>query len=216
MTEKIALVTGASRGFGFAAAAALGARGVHVIALARTTGGLEDLDDVITQAGGSATLVPLDVTDDDGLARACRAIFDRWGGVDVLVHAAIFAGPLSPAAHVPLKDWDRMLAVNARATQRLIAMVEPLLKAKGGTAVLPVDDRAGQTFFGGYGATKAAQQALWSSWAAEAVPGGPRVTSFAPNPMPTALRGRFFPGEDRALLAAPADEAARLLAQLDL
>jgi NAD(P)-dependent dehydrogenase (short-subunit alcohol dehydrogenase family) len=210
MTEKTALITGASRGFGFATAAALAARGYHVIALARTTGGLEDLDDAIKAQGGHATLVPLDLCDDQGLARAARAIYDRWGGLDIVVHAAIFAGPLSPTAHIPEKDWDRMLAVNVRATQRLITMVEPLLQARGGTAVLPTDVRAGKPFFGGYGATKAAQQALWDSWAAETATAGHRVTTFAPQPMPTALRARFFPGEDRANLAAPALEAGRL------
>ena len=214
MTEKTALITGASRGFGFAAGAALAARGFHVIALARTTGGLEDLDDAIKAKGGQATLIPLDLCDDQGLARAARAIYDRWGGIDLLVHAAIFAGPLSPAAHIPEKDWDRMLAVNVRATQRLITMVEPLLQARGGTAILPTDDRAGKPFFGGYGATKAAQQALWDSWAAETASAGHSVSTFAPNPMPTALRARFFPGEDRDKLSTPALEAERMAAQI--
>lgn len=210
MTQKTALVTGASRGFGFAAAAALAARGHHVIALARTMGGLEELDDVIAGAGGSATLVPLDITDDEGLKRLCLAVHERWGGLDLLVHAAIFAGPLSPVGHVPEKDWDRMLATNIRATQRLIAMVEPLLRVRHGTAILPTDASAGQKFFAAYGACKAAQSALWASWAAEA-PKDVAVKTFAPKPMPTALRARFFPGEDRARLVAPADEAARML-----
>lgn len=217
MNERVALVTGASRGFGFAVARTLGAQGWRVIALARTVGGLEELDDRIreTGGGGAATLVPLDITDDEGLARLGRSIFDRWGRCDLLVHAAIFAAPLSPAEHVPQKDWDRMLAVNVRATQRLIANCDPLLRAADeGTAVLPTDERAGAKFFAAYGACKAAQRAIWESWRAETVNTGPKVRTFAPDPMPTALRARFHPGEDRAKLANPADEAAKLLAQL--
>lgn len=213
-SEKIALVSGASRGFGFAAASALGRAGYHVIALARTVGGLEDLDDAIRAKGGTATLVPLDISDEEGLKRLCVSIYERWGGIDLWLHSAIYAGPLSPAAHVPSGDLDRMLAVNTRATLRLIAMVEPLLKARKGTAILPVEDRAGQPFFAGYGATKAAQTAIWASWAAETAKTGPNVTTFAPKPMPTALRGRFFPGEDRKTLFEPADQAARLVASL--
>ena len=212
MSERIALVTGASRGFGAAVAEALSKNGYHVIALARTVGGLEDLDDRIQAAGGSTTLVPLDITDEDGLQRLCLSIFERWGRIDLLVHSAIFAGPLSPAAHVPLSDWDKTLAVNIRATQRLVAMTESLLKAAGnGVAVLPIDNKAGDKFFASYGASKAAQQAIWDSWAQESAATGPEILRFAPNPMPTALRARFFPGEDRDALVHPSIEAARLV-----
>jgi len=215
-TDKIALVTGASRGFGYAVADALGAAGWHVIAVARTVGGLEDLDDSISAKGGSATLVPLDITDDAALARMCLSIFERWGHVDLLVHAAITVAPLSPAGHVPEGDWDKMLALNIRATQRMITMLDPLLKAaKNGTAILPEDSsQISRPFMAAYGASKAAQQAIWESWAAESTSTGPSVTAFAPNPMPTALRARFFPGEDRSTLAPTRDEAARLLASL--
>jgi len=215
MTEKVALVTGASRGFGAAAAEAMAAAGYHVIALARTVGGLEDLDDRITAAGGSTTLVPLDITDDAGLARMCLSIYERWGGVDLWLHTAIFAGPLSPAGHVPETDWDKTVATNIHATQRLVAMVDPLLRARKGTAILPVDPVAGQKFQAAYGAAKSAQRAIWDSWAAESTSTGPNVTTFAPNPMPTALRARFYPGEDRDRLTDPQIEAARLLASLD-
>ncbi len=215
MSQKIALVSGASRGFGFAVARALGAAGWHVIALARTVGGLEELDDLIVSEGGSATLVPLDITDDEGLKRLCLSIHERWGRLDLWVHTAIFAGPLSPAAHVPQSDWDKGVAVNIHATQRLIAMIEPLLKAaEKGTAVLPVEDCAGTKFFAAHGAAKAAQAALWSSWAAETARLGPDVQTFAPEPMPTALRARFFPGEDRAALATTSQQARRLLQTL--
>lgn len=208
----VALVTGASRGLGYATAVELARKGAHVIALARTVGGLEDLDDAIKAAGGSATLVPLDITDEAGLQRMCLSIFERWGHLDLLVHCAAHAVLLSPVAHVTEKDFDRMWAVNTRATQRIIAMTEPLLKAAdAGTAVFINDPKGGQKFFAGYGTTKAASQAIVDSWAAETKTIGPRVISFTPNPMPTGIRARFFPGEDRANLTSTQSEAERLI-----
>lgn len=213
--SRIALVTGASRGLGFALAEALGARGWHVVAVARTVGGLEELDDRIRAAGGSATLAPMDIAQDEAMRALCRGIYDRWGRLDLWVHAAIHAAPLSPAGHVDIKDWDKSLAVNARATGVLIPFVEPLLNAADhGTALFLDDPRAGQKFFGAYGATKAAQIALARSWQTEAVRVGPRVLIETPRPMPTATRARFFPGEDRDGLSPCADEAARLMAVL--
>ncbi len=208
----VALVTGASRGLGYATAVELARKGAHVIALAKTVGGLEELADEIEAVGGSSTLVPLDITDEGGLQRMCLAIYERWGHLDLLVHCAAHAVLLSPVAHVAEKDFDRMWAVNARATQRIIAMTEPLLKvAKNGTAVFMNDPRAGQKFFAGYGATKAAAQAIVDSWAAETVTIGPRVLTFTPNPMPTGIRARFHPGENREKLSPTSDEAKRLL-----
>jgi NAD(P)-dependent dehydrogenase (short-subunit alcohol dehydrogenase family) len=197
----------------------LAARGWHVIAVARTVGGLEELDDRIKArrqpGGGEATLAPMDVTDDDAMRHLCRSIHDRWGGLDLWVHAAIHAAPLAPAAHLDTRDWEKSIATNVRATGQLIPMVEPLLRARdGGTALFLDDPRAGQPFFGAYGATKAAQIALARSWQAETVRTAPRVLVETPAPMPTATRARFFPGEDRSRLTAPAQEAARLVARL--
>lgn len=212
--EKLALITGASRGFGAAMAEAFAATGTHVIALARTTGALEELDDRIKAKGGSATLVPLDITDEQGVQRLCLSIFERWGGLDYWLHAAIFAAPLSPAGHVPEKDWRKTVDTNIHATQRLIANVEPLLIARKGTAILPHDACAGAKFFAAYGTSKAAQKALFDSWAAETRNTGLTVSSFAPAPMPTATRARFYPGEDRAPLSHPSEQAQRLLREL--
>jgi len=215
MTDKIALVTGASRGFGFSVAEALGAAGWHVVALARTVGGLEDLDDQINRVGGSATLVPLDINNDEGLQRMCLSIFERWGHLDLLVHSAIYVGPLSPAGHIPEGDWEKMVNTNIHATGRLVNMVDPLLKAADdGLAILPTDDVAGQSFQAAYGACKAAQRAIWESWATETRRLPPRVRTFAPKPMPTALRGRFYPGEERAALSPTRTEAQRLMEML--
>ena len=204
-----ALITGASRGLGAALAVAL-APSHHVIAVARTTGGLEDLDDRIRAAGGQATLAPMDITLPEAMQALCRSVFDRWGGLDLWLHTAIHAGPLAPAAHLADKDLDRSIAVNLRATARLIAYVAPLLGQRG-RAVFFDDPRGGEPFFGHYGTTKAAQIALARSWQAETRRIGPQVLILAPVPMPTATRARFYPGEDRAPLAAPMDEARRLL-----
>lgn len=208
--QPIALVTGATRGLGFAMAEAL-APSYHVIALGRTMGGLEDLDDRIKARGGSATLAPIDITQDDAMAHICRDIFDRWGRVDLWVHTAIQAAPLSPAGHIPPGDLDKALAVNVRATARGITMIEPLLKAApNGRAVFFDDDKAATKFFGCYGATKAAQMAVVRSWQAETQRTGPQVIIETPPPMPTALRARFFPGEDREALTPVAQVAQQI------
>jgi NAD(P)-dependent dehydrogenase (short-subunit alcohol dehydrogenase family) len=213
--DKIVLVTGASRGFGAAAAEAFAAEGAHVVALARTIGALEDLDDRIKVKGGLATLTPIDLTKEEAVAGICRAIYERWGRIDVLVHAAVHAPPLAPAPHADAKDLDKSIETNVTAAGRVIRMVAPLLQvAERGVAVFCDDPRAGQPFFGAYGASKAAQAALVGSWQAETKRNGPRVHLFQPNPMPTAVRARFFPGEDRSKLADPAAEAARLLEEI--
>ncbi|MFT3690170.1 SDR family NAD(P)-dependent oxidoreductase [Paenirhodobacter sp.] len=210
--KKIALVTGASRGLGHACARVLAARGWHVVAVARTVGGLEELDDAIQAAGGSATLAPMDITDENAMRQMCLSIQQRWGRVDLWAHTAIHAAPLSPAGHVDAKDLDRSIAVNLRATGLLIGMVEPLLRAAPAGAALFFDDpRAGQKFFGAYGATKAGQIALARSWQAEAAQIGPKVRIETPAPMPTAVRARFFPGEDREALTPALTEAERIL-----
>lgn len=223
MTEstpsRIALVTGASRGLGFALAAELAMRGWHVVAVARTVGGLEELDDHVKAlrlpGAGTMTLAPMDVTNDDAMRHLCLSIHQRWGRIDLWAHTAVHAAPLTPAAFLDAKDWEKSIACNVRATGTLIPMVEPLLRAAPAGAALFFDDpRAGQTFFGAYGATKAAQIALARSWAAETVRIGPQVIIDTPAPMPTATRARFFPSEDRGPLTAPADEAARIVAGL--
>lgn len=212
MSDKIALITGASRGLGAALAEALAATH-HIVAVARTTGALEELDDRIKAAGGQATLAPMDVTKPDAMAQLCRSIHDRWGQIDLWAHTAVHAGPLSPANVIDARDWDKSVACNVTATGQLIPYIAPLLGEQG-SALFFDDPRAGQKFFGAYGATKAAQIALARSWAAETLKTGPRVHVLTPAPMATATRARFFPGEDRAPLAHPRDEAARLLASL--
>lgn len=209
---RIALVTGASRGLGAALAEELAASH-HIVAVARTTGSLEELDDRIRATGHSATLAPMDITNADAMAQLCRSIHDRWGGVALWAHAAIHAAPLTPAAHLDPKDWERSVACNVTATGRLIPFVAPLLGEEG-QALFFDDPQGGAKFFGAYGATKAAQIALARSWAAESQRIGPRVHILSPAPMPTATRARFHPGEDRSALADPRAEARRLLGLL--
>lgn len=218
MPQRTALITGASRGLGAALAEQLAARGWHVIAVARTVGGLEDLDDRVKAlqlpGAGALTLAPMDITNDDAMRHLCLSIHERWGALNLWVHTAIHAAPLSPAGSLDAKDWDKSIATNTRATGSLIPMVEPLLRAGDGTAVFFDDPRAGTKFFGAYGASKAAQIALARSWQAETIKTGPRVLIKAAAPMPTATRARFFPGEDRAPLSHPRDVAAQLLDSL--
>ena len=211
---KIALITGASRGLGAALAERLAATH-HIVAVAKTVGGLEELDDRIQARGGSATLAPMDITKPDAMAQLCRGIYDRWGHVDLWVHTAIHAAPLAPVPHVDAKDFAKSLDINVTATATLIQMVAPLLDAAERGAALFFDDpRAGEKFFGAYGATKAAQMALARSWQAETINSGPKVHILTPPPMPTATRARFFPGEDRDALTPPAKATETLLQAL--
>ncbi|WP_108858446.1 SDR family oxidoreductase [Ruegeria sp. Alg231-54] len=209
---KIALITGASRGLGAALAEAL-APEYHIVAVARTTGGLEELDDRIKAKGGAATLAPMDIADPNAMATLCRGIHDRWGKVDLWMHTAVHTSALTPVHFVDPKEWTKAVNINATATSVLIPYIAPLL-GDSGHAVFFDDPKAGEKFYGIYGATKAAQLALARSWAVETERTGPRVSIMEPAPMPTAVRARFHPGEDRDVLTSPADEAARILTLL--
>ncbi|MDW3222245.1 MAG: SDR family NAD(P)-dependent oxidoreductase [Paracoccaceae bacterium] len=209
---KTALITGASRGLGAALAEAL-APTHHIIAVAKTTGALEELDDRIQAKGGSTTLAPMDVTNADAMATLCRGIFERWKTLDLWCHTAVHAAPLAPTDHVDAKDLAKSITGNVTATATLIAYVAPLL-GQTGQAVFFDDPQAGKKFFGSYGSTKAAQIALAISWQAETEKLGPKVLILTPPAMPTATRARFYPGEDRQALTDPAVAAAEILAQL--
>ncbi|WP_308916818.1 SDR family oxidoreductase [Jannaschia sp. LMIT008] len=213
----LALVTGASRGLGAAVAERLASRGTHVLAVARTQGALEELDDRIQAAGGQATLAPMDVTDAGAMQHLCRSIYDRWGKLPLWVHTAVEVPPLSPAVSIPERDMARAVDCNVTALSRLIAYVAPLLRAAGGGTAVFFDDDRPIKFAGGYLATKAAQRAMVQAWQAEATTdGATAVHLLTPRPMPTALRARFHPGEDRAKLATCPAEAARLMGDVGL
>lgn len=212
MTQQIALITGASRGLGAALAKAL-APTHHIVAVARTVGALEELDDAIQAAGGQATLAPMDVTKPDAMAQLCLSIHDRWGGVALWAHTAIHAAPLTPVAHMDAKDWAKSVDANVTAMGHLIPYIAPLLGTEG-RAVFFDDAEKDAKFHGPYGATKASQITLARAWAEESAKSGPKVHVLTPRPMPTATRARFYPGEDRSALTHPDAEAARLLALL--
>ncbi|MEO0357932.1 MAG: SDR family NAD(P)-dependent oxidoreductase [Pseudomonadota bacterium] len=198
MSERVALVTGASRGLGAALAQAL-ASTHHIIAVAKTAGGLEDLDDRIQSAGGQATLAPMDITNAQAMAHLAGSIAQRWGGLDVWLHTAVHAAPLSPVDHVSHKDWGKSFDVNVHAPAQMISVLAPVLK-KDGAAVFFDDPNATGKFFASYAASKAAHRATVAAWQSETKNNGPQVHLLVPAPMPTATRARFFPGEDTAPL----------------
>jgi len=212
MTQKIALITGASRGLGAALALELSSTH-HIVAVAKTVGALEELDDRIKANGGQATLAPMDITNADAMAQLCRSIYDRWGEIDLWAHTAIHAAPIGPTDTMDFKDFEKSVTINVTATGRLIPFVSPLL-GETGRAIFFDDPQAGEKFFGAYGATKAAQIALARSWAKEHVTQGPKVHILTPAPMPTATRARFFPGEDKTALYKPELVAKELLAKI--
>ncbi len=207
---RIALVTGASRGLGFSTARALASQGMQVWALARTQGGLEDLDDRIAEDGGiRPTLLPLDITDTEAMERMAEAIFQRHGRLDVLVHCAIHAPRLSPVIHADAKDLDKAFAINARAVQTLLRVTDPLLNASGDArAVFLTDSFDGKPLWSPYHAAKDAGLAFARAYAAEREKAGIRVIFHRPPAMPTAMRGRFYPGEDSTKLT-PCAKAAQ-------
>lgn len=206
LSDRIALVTGASRGIGAALALQLAQAGAHVIAVARTVGGLEALDDQIRAAGGSATLVPLDVKDSDGIARLALALNERYSRLDVLIGNAGIIGPLSPLSHIERKDWDNLIAVNVTANWQLIRTMDPLLKnASAGRAVFLTSAVAykGRAYWGPYAASKAALDALVRSYAAECATTNVRANLFAPGPTRTRMYAGAFPGIDPMTLPTP-------------
>ncbi|MBC8128844.1 MAG: SDR family NAD(P)-dependent oxidoreductase [Rhizobiaceae bacterium] len=214
LNGKIALVTGASRGIGFQLARQLAAEGAHVVAVARTVGGLEELDDLIRKAGGTSTLVPLDLTDMGGIDRLGAAIHQRWGRLDVLVANAGMLGVLSPIGHIEAKLFEKTLAVNVTSTWRLIRSVDPLLRASDAGRAIVVSSGAAHSaraFWGLYSATKAATEAIARSWASETENTALRINVVNPGATRTAMRALAMPGENPDSLPKPAEVAARIL-----
>ena len=222
LSGKIALVTGASRGIGRACALALAAAGAQVVAVARTEGGLTDLDDEIRKLTGEpATLVPLDIADGDSLDRLGGILHQRFGRLDILVHAAAILGPITPVSHIEPKHWDRVVAVNLTATYRLIRTTEPLLRAsEAGRAIFLTTGRVAQpkAFWGPYGVTKAGMEHMVRTWADELEQTRVRAVLLDPNTMRTAMRAEAMPGEDPDTVTPPSELGPLIvqLAQVDL
>ena len=206
LADRIALVTGASRGIGYATAIALAKAGAHIVATARTQGGLEELDDEIRKIGGSATLVPLNLTDFDGIARLGAGLHERYGKLDILVGNAGVLGPSSPVGHIELKTFNEVMAVNVSANFQLIRCMEPLLRqSDAGRAVFVTSGAANKAtaYVSPYAASKAALETLARAWAQETANTKLRVNLFNPGPVRTRMRATLMPGEDPATLDTP-------------
>jgi NAD(P)-dependent dehydrogenase (short-subunit alcohol dehydrogenase family) len=213
---RIALVTGASRGIGRAAAKALAAAGAHVILVARTVGALEEVDDEIVAAGGSATLVPLNLRDFDALDRLGATIFERWGRLDAFLGNAGSLGVITPLAHLEPKAFKELIEVNVTANWRLIRSLDPLLRRSDSGRALFVSSGAARKhtpFWGGYAMAKAALESLALTYAAECASTNVKVNLLNPGPLRTAMRAKAMPGEDPETLAAP-DAVAPLIVEL--
>jgi NAD(P)-dependent dehydrogenase (short-subunit alcohol dehydrogenase family) len=218
LADRVALVTGASRGIGAAVALELAKAGAHVIAVARTVGGLEELDDQIKVEGGSATLVPLDMKDADGIARLALALNERYQRLDVLVgNAGILATP-SPLGHIEPKAWDDVMAINVTANWQLIRTMDPLLqRSAAGRAVFVTSGlaAAARAYFGAYAVSKAALEVLVRTYAAECAATKVRANLFSPGQTRTRMMASAFPGVDPESLPPP-EEVAKAMVTLCL
>jgi len=215
LSGRVALVTGASRGIGYFIAKELAAAGAHVIAVARTVGGLEELDDEVKQAGGQTTLVPLDLADMAGIDRLGGAIHERWGKLDVMVANAGVLGVLGPIGHIEAKVFDKVMLLNVNAVWRLMRTTDPLLRlSDAGRAILMSSGAAhsARAFWGPYAASKAALEALARSWADETKNTALRVNSVNPGATRTAMRAQAMPGEDPMTLPHPSEVAKKVVA----
>lgn len=218
LASRIALVTGASRGIGYATALALAKEGAHVVATGRTVGGLEELDDAIKAAGGSATLVPLELRDTDGIARLTAAINERYGRLDIMIGNAALVGSNSPLDHFQPKEWDEVMAVNVTANWQLIRHMHALLLRSDAGRVLFLTSGAGhnpRAYRGLYASSKAALDAIARVYAQETASTPIRVNLFNPGPTRTSMRAAVMPGEDPMTLPTP-DEVATTIPPLCL
>jgi NAD(P)-dependent dehydrogenase (short-subunit alcohol dehydrogenase family) len=219
-TGRFALVTGASRGIGRACALALARAGAQVIACGRAKAALEELDDeIFAITGQHATLIPFDLTDSDAFDRLSSALFERFGRIDVLVHAAAISGTLSPVTHHESKDFDKVVAVNLGATWRILRALEPLLRqSAAGRAIFLTTGSSvtqGRAFWGPYGATKAAMETLVRAWADEIEITPIRAAIVSPGAMRTRMRAAAYPGEDPETLPLPAEITPLILELAD-
>lgn len=213
-SQRVALVTGASRGIGRAVALALAEQNIHVLLLARTQGGLEDVYDEIVTADGEASGVPMDLTDYDAIDRLGGVIAERWGKLDIFVGNAGILGPISPVAHMTPSEFEKTLAINVTSNARLIRALEPLLLASdAGRAVFLTSGAAYSTkpFWGAYSTSKAALDALVKSWANEQKNTSLKINLYSPGPVRTAMRAQAMPGENPSTLPTAEDVAPQIV-----
>ena len=218
LSDKLALVTGASRGIGAATAQALGAAGAHVILVARTGAALEEVEESIHAAGGSATIAPLDLTDGESIGKLAGAVAERWEKLDVLMLNAAMLGSLTPVQDIDPKEYSRLLSLNLLANQALIAAFDPLLKKAERADVVALTSSVGaepRAFWGGYGSSKAALETLLGAYADEtAFTNRIRVHIIDPGATRTRMRALAFPGEEPESVKAPEVVAAAILERL--
>jgi len=212
MTEsspRVALVTGASRGIGYAAALALAKAGLEIIATARTVGGLEELDDAISAIGGKATLVPMDLADRPAMAKLASAIHERWGRLDVMVANAGVLGVLTPVSHMDEQVWDEVIDINLSSVWRMIRVFDPLLRlSPAGRAILMTSsaaDGGSYPYWSAYAASKAGLESLGLCWAAEVASTSLKVNILNPGGVATSMFSSAYPGADLAAMPQPED-----------
>jgi NAD(P)-dependent dehydrogenase (short-subunit alcohol dehydrogenase family) len=216
-SDRVALVTGASRGIGRAAALGLAEAGAHVVAVARTVGALEELDDEIKAKGGAATLVPLDLTDYPGIDRLGAAIHERWGRLDMLLANAGILGAITPLSHLEPKVWDEVMAVNVSANWRMIRSLDPLLRQSDAGRALFLTSGITKVYlpyWGAYAVSKAALEALVRTYAAELAHTHTTANLFNPGPLRTRMRAQAAPGEDPNSLKPPEAAVPAILRML--
>ena len=215
---KTALVTGASRGIGAAVAESLAAAGAHVILTARTAADLEQVEDRIYRAGGSATIAPLDLTEAESIGRLAHAVAERWKALDILVLNAAMLGTLGPVQHLDAKEFAQVFTLNVSAQAALVAAFDPLLRASGAASVIGITSSVGRTaraFWGAYGASKAAFETLLGAYGEENRSYGRiRVAIIDPGATRTGMRARAYPGENPETVKEPARVADRIAALL--
>jgi NAD(P)-dependent dehydrogenase (short-subunit alcohol dehydrogenase family) len=214
LASCIALVTGATRGIGRATALALARESAHVVAIGRTPGALEELDDAIKAAGGSATLVPLDMKDSDGIVRLSGVLNERYGKLDILIGNAALVGSNSPLDHFTAKEWDEVIAVNVTSNWHLIRAMDALLRrSDAGRAIFLTSGAAAnpRAYRGLYATSKAALEALARVYAEETRSTPVRVNLFNPGPTRTSMRAAVMPGEDPMTLPTPEEVAATIV-----
>ena len=214
LDNRVALVTGATRGIGRAVAIALAREGCHLVLTGRTQGALEEVDDEVRGVGGAATLITLNLQHADKIDALGPVLFQRWGRLDILVGNAGILGPISPLGHVTADAWAEIMEINVSANWRLIRTLDPLLRrSDAGRAIFVTSGAAAakNAYWGPYAVSKAALEALVKTYAREVETSAVRVNLINPGPIRTAMRAKAFPGEDAAGLAAPADIAPRFV-----
>lgn len=213
-SKKIALITGTSRGLGYQLSKTLSKKNYHIIAVAKTIGGLEELSDEITSVGGNVTLVPLDLSKETNIKNLYFSLFEKWKKLDILIHSAATPSPFTLTHTININDLEKCFKNNTYITLNLIKYFDPLLKKTKSSKFIYIDDKANGKFKACYSATKSASREIVNSYYLENIKLGPKVFIVEPLPMPTSLRRKFYPGEDTSKLSTCELEAEKIIKKL--